>query len=724
MKGRAFKFGPFELDSERVELRRRGIRLRIPPSRFRLLLLFVTRPGELVTRDQIAACLWKEGQNVDVMSGINTAVKQLRSHLGDDTSTPNYIETVTGAGYRFIARVVEFHDPPEPAKEPLQPPQPVAAVNSPPLDAPSLQVPPTPALPVRRGFAVRIAMAAVVVAPASILLYWLAVSSIARKAPRPELELVHATTTGDIRSADISPDGKLIAYVRENAGRQTLWVKQLATDRVLQFDDLNGDRCPGIAFSPDGSYVYFVRKPELSPNGVLYRVPFLGGNPVEILESISGEPAISPDGKHVAFIRSTLATHGEDSVVTAGVDGSGERTLASYGAPGIYFNRITWTPDGKYLVFPLESHLMLLPADGGAAVPVPGDAWSSIDDLGALPPGRNLVVVGQIKGALRPQIFTVSLSDGEIQQVTHDLSQYVSVRASADGKALLAVQNLFLSSVQVLVPGSKSEVLTLSPENQARNGVDGLAWTPAGKIVYGSQSDLRGEFREMDSDGANQRLLGENALLGFSQLSVSPGGDFIAITRWLENDRSNIWRMDMSGQNPRQLTSGKQDFPPSITPDGKWVVYGSIQGDRSVLMKVSSQGGAPIQLTDYQADSPSVSPDGKWIACSTVSSSDKSPSLAVIPISGGAPTKLVELPGTVSPPPFAWSPDSREVAFINYPDGVGNVYEQPLDGGPAVPLTHFASGRIFNFQWSRQGRIVLSRGSETVDAVLLRNFRP
>jgi Tol biopolymer transport system component len=300
----------------------------------------------------------------------------------------------------------------------------------------------------------------------------------------------------------------------------------------------------------------------------------------------------------------------------------------------------------------------------------------------------------------------------------------VSVRASADGKALLAVQNLFLSSVQVLAPGSKSEVQTLSAENQARNGVDGLAWTPEGKIIYGSQSDLRGEFREMDSDGANQRLLGENALLGFSQLSVSPGGDFIAITRWLENDRSNIWRMDMSGQNPRQLTSGKQDFPPSITPDGKWVVYGSIQGDRSVLMKVSSQGGAPIQLTDYQADSPSVSPDGKWIACSTVSSSDKSPSLAVIPISGGAPTKLVELPGTVSPPPFAWSPDSREVAFINYPDGVGNVYEQPLDGGPAVPLTHFASGRIFNFQWSRQGRIVLSRGSETVDAVLLRNFRP
>jgi hypothetical protein len=53
----------------------------------------------------------------------------------------------------------------------------------------------------------------------------------------------------------------------------------------------------------------------------------------------------------------------------------------------------------------------------------------------------------------------------------------------------------------------------------------------------------------------------------------------------------------------------------------------------------------------------------------------------------------------------------------------GNLYKQPLAGGPTVPLTHFASGRIFNFQWSRQGRIVLSRGSETMDAVLLSNFR-
>jgi len=57
----------------------------------------------------------------------------------------------------------------------------------------------------------------------------------------------------------------------------------------------------------------------------------------------------------------------------------------------------------------------------------------------------------------------------------------------------------------------------------------GIGLDTEGKIIYGTQSDSRREFREMESDGANQRLLlGENAPQHFSQLAVSPGGDFIA----------------------------------------------------------------------------------------------------------------------------------------------------------------------------------------------------
>ncbi|MGA2046132.1 MAG: winged helix-turn-helix domain-containing protein [Terracidiphilus sp.] len=102
-KVKAFRFGLFELEPAQQQLRRRGIPLRLPASRIRLLQLLVNRHGELVTRDEIAACLWSEAQTVDVITGINTAVNHLRSQLGDDAAAPRYIETVNGSNLRRIS---------------------------------------------------------------------------------------------------------------------------------------------------------------------------------------------------------------------------------------------------------------------------------------------------------------------------------------------------------------------------------------------------------------------------------------------------------------------------------------------------------------------------------------------------------------------------------------------------------------------------------------------
>jgi hypothetical protein len=54
---------------------------------------------------------------------------------------------------------------------------------------------------------------------------------------------------------------------------------------------------------------------------------------------------------------------------------------------------------------------------------------------------------------------------------------------------------------------------------------------------------------------------------------------------------------------------------------------------------------------------------------------------------------------------------------------VDNVWEQPLAGSPPQPVTHFTSGKIFWFDWSRDGRLALSRGTDQTDAVLIKNFR-
>ena len=515
-----------------------------------------------------------------------------------------------------------------------------------------------------------------------------------------------------------------MAYVRETAGKQSLRLKQLATDSDVQIATLGEDQCPGVAFSPDGSYVYFVRQDRLQRSGDLYQVASLGGSPRKMLAGISGPPAFSPDGQRLAFVRDTP---GEDSLLTASLDGSGERVLASYKRPEFIFSdRAAWSPDGKTLAFVLYSSwpviLTTIAAEGGQAQPVAG-ARVRIDDLTWLPGSRHLLVAGrqQVASGVN-QLYEVSLEGGEARQITHDLPQYTAVGVSADGKSLLALQDQTLATLQVATPGKESEARTLSAGNQNDDGQFGLAWTPDGKIVYFSAPNGRPDLWEVGADGSNpQRLTSNDASSGYYLPAVSLRGGFIAFAQWDRSGQENIWRMDMDGSNLKRLTQGKIDMFPVISPDGRWVVFNSVQGGKTVLMKVPSEGGSASQLTDYTSFSPSVSPDGKWIACIEY---QPSPALAMVPFAGGQPAKVFPLPGSGGGPPnILWAPDGRSISFVNAVNGVDNVWEQPVEGGPPKPVTHFTSDKIFLFDWSRDGRLALSRGTELTDAVLIKNFQ-
>jgi WD40 repeat protein len=153
---------------------------------------------------------------------------------------------------------------------------------------------------------------------AAVILYAFYRASSHAPTPPAALEFTRVTGSGDVRQADISPDGKYVAYVRETAGKERLWLKQLATGSDVQIVTLGDDVCPGVAFSPDGSYVYFVREDRLKLSGDLYRVPFLGGTPRKIRGRVAGPPAFSPDRQQFAFVRDTYS---EASLLTASLDG-------------------------------------------------------------------------------------------------------------------------------------------------------------------------------------------------------------------------------------------------------------------------------------------------------------------------------------------------------------------------------------------------------------------
>jgi len=97
------RFGVFEADVYSGELRKGGVKVKIQDLPFRALRLLLSRPHEVLSRDQFRQALWPEGVFVDFDHGISSAINRLRDALGDSADNPVFIETVERRGYRWIA---------------------------------------------------------------------------------------------------------------------------------------------------------------------------------------------------------------------------------------------------------------------------------------------------------------------------------------------------------------------------------------------------------------------------------------------------------------------------------------------------------------------------------------------------------------------------------------------------------------------------------------------
>jgi len=158
------KFGEFELDPSAYELRRLGRPVRIERIPMELLLLLVSRRGELVTRAEIVDKLWGSEVFIDTNTAVNVAVSKARQALRDDPDKPRFLQTVSGKGYRFIGSLEQppREVPAEPA--PVQPSSSVLTASAEPAETTELPRHP------KRGWLL-LAIAAGVVAVAAVLLW-------------------------------------------------------------------------------------------------------------------------------------------------------------------------------------------------------------------------------------------------------------------------------------------------------------------------------------------------------------------------------------------------------------------------------------------------------------------------------------------------------------------------------------------------------------------------
>jgi serine/threonine protein kinase/Tol biopolymer transport system component len=532
-----------------------------------------------------------------------------------------------------------------------------------------------------------------------------------------DMQITKLTDSGNAAKVAISPDGREIVYVLVNGEKQSLWVRNVATKSDVQVLAPASIVFAGVNFSRDGDYIYFERADNGADSADLYVMPVLGGTPRQLIRNVNTSISFSPNGKQFSFLRGG-ASAGSVKVCIANSDGTGERLLASL-PPGPFYAGTAWSPNGKTIVasavqFAKQIKWVLsdIRVDDGQL----RDLYSSNEDVGKpvwMPDGKSLLVtIGPIPGNPH-QLWIMSYPDGERRRFTNDLADYgSSIDLTRDGRTLVAIQETRVSHIWIAPQGRTEQAKQVTSGETADQRVTSL---PNGKLLIRAASP---DLILMNSDGSERTplVLDANNVASFSSC-----GDRYFVFDSFPKSQVAVLRADADGSNPIKLMDDA--VFPDCSRDGKWLVYSNALGSK--FFRLPIEGGTPTEISvAHQNGDPMlrVSPDGNWIAYLYEEARPAQEQIAIIPASGGAPVHLFPLPEDTNE--FRWSPDGKGVQFILTHNGAGNIWEQPVSGGPRRQITNFTSGHIFDFDWSRDGKqLFLAKGEMTSDVILIGNFR-
>lgn len=545
---------------------------------------------------------------------------------------------------------------------------------------------------------------------------------------KPEMVMTRLTNSGKVTTAGISPDGNYVAYAANEGDMQALYVKQIATGTITPVAPAAPVYYFHLRVSPDGNYIYYASTLRSEPNiAHIYQVPLLGGTPRRIAADTEFWYSLSPDGTRVVFRRFN-AFDREHRLTIARVDGGGEEIVLRKRHPE-FIQVPVWSPEGDAITYASGNvgqketiGLYELTLDSGKVERIPAPTWTSVGSYAALPDGSGYLVTAHNREEM-PQIWFLPRGETTAKKVTSDISAYYSVTPTADSKSFVAVRDVTDSNI-FITTFERSETRPVTSGIGNFVGAGGVRWLAGGELLFTGKEGAMPTFFVVGPAGGTPRRLIHN--MPVWNPSISRDGRRIAFVSD-HSGQNQIWIMDSNGENLRQLTAdGDRVGWPVITPDGSAVVYLSLH-ETQYAWRIDVDGkGKPVQLTDVPTSRASLSGDGKWLLCRLRSKEPNVPlwRTAIVPLDRKSAPRFFQVPQFGGPPLLEWHPDGRSFLYLDWKDGAGNVWEQPIDGGEPRQITFFESGEIFAYDMSPDGRtIALSRGEPSSDAVLIRNFR-
>jgi len=422
----------------------------------------------------------------------------------------------------------------------------------------------------------------------------------------------------------ISPSGTRIAYVSESSGNRDIYVVDARGGEPLQLtSDPAVDEDP--TWLPDEHAVVFTSHRGGGPS--VWRIGQLGGGATKLIPNAE-KPAVSPDGKRIAFTRVDEA--GYERIWYAETNDLTRQKQLTTEADGLWWqSEPVWSPDNTSVCYTTRAGLRVISVDESQSVPLTKD-----EDLDVEP----------VWGADGRFVYFSSYREGT--------------------RALWRVK----------ASGGKAKRVTLGtgPESHPSLSRD------RHRLAYTTE-DRRHGLVVLDLDTGEERDLPHLRNDWMPALAPDCGSVVFQSDRW--GTGHVLWLQELDGAapigGPRRLTTqpGEASFP-AISPDGKWLAYYRILDGRRDIMVMSLSTGQPQQFTDHPDDDvqPTWSPDATQLAF--ISKRSGSWQLWIAGIKDGRPQgdpwQLTDWEATAMGP--SWSPDGGLIAFLGHQGNRPDVF--------------------------------------------------
>ena len=466
--------------------------------------------------------------------------------------------------------------------------------------------------------------------------------------------------------AQISPDGKFVAFVADKAGPFDIWLSQVGTG---DFRNLTNGNVPGLGpafftfwqlgFSGDGANIWF--SAATGPSMAQMIIPLLGGAPRGFLDKGATAPSWSPDGTRLTYFENIDG----DPLFLADRTGADARQVLVQ--KGMHHHNPVWSSDGQWIYFARgldptdEMDVWRVRPSGGPPERLT-EGGTAVNFLAPLDT-RTLLYVARAADRSGPWLWALDVERKVTRRVNSGLGQYMSVSASRDGRRIVAtVANPTASLWRVPLLDRQAEDRDVQPYPvpTARALAPRFGGTSLFYLSAGGTGDAL--WRVQDGQASEVQKGADGALS--EPPAVSPDGSRVAIIVRREGKR-HLQIMSVDGRSSRTLAASL-DIQGAVgqgtaewSPDGTWIVTGGRDAQGPGLFKIPVDSGVPVRLVTGQAVNPVWSPDGN-----------------VIVYAGRFFTGQVELLGVrpdgtaVEMPPVR----ARPGGYRFLPDGTGLVY--------------------------------------------------